>query len=170
MISTLLTSIVLAQDAPVSGGWDVAFTLYALGGALLVGGVGWALKRLSDYLGVRIENETVRGVLQRLVGSVGDAVAMVDQTIRKEIDAAKDPASPGGTRVTEVERKRMYDAVWERLKGEYGGFAGIFGLLKRIGIGNEESARAKVDTMIEAAVSTHKMRKRVAGNPPTPAQ
>lgn len=157
-------AIVWAQDvvadAPVSSGWDTAFTLYAIGGSLLVGGITFALKKLADYLGVKIDNETVGGIMKRLIGSISDAVAMVDQTIRKEIEAAKDPASPGGAKITESEKQKMRDAVWEALKQEYGGWDGIFGLVKRIGIGDATAAKAKVNTMIEAAVNAHNLKKK----------
>ncbi len=147
---------------PISSGWDIAFTLYLLGGSLLVGGLTYALKKLSDLLGVKIENETVSGVLQRLTASISDAVSMVDQTLRKELMAAKDPNSEGGATITAKEKAQMFEAVWQALKDEYGGFSGIFKLAKKIGIGDVVSAKTKINTMIEAAVSTHKMRKKMA--------
>ena len=84
---------------------------------------------------------------------------MVDQTLRKKIQEAKDPDSPGGKAITQGEAEKMRDAVWNALKSEYGGWGGLFNTLKRIGIGDEVAAAAKVDTMIEAAVNTQKMRK-----------
>lgn len=163
-----ISMLLLAQevaDPAVGAGWSTAFTLYALGGTLLVGGVGWALKKLTDLLGVKIENETISGILGRLIGSVTDAVAMVDQTLRKEIEAAKSPSSPGGEKITESEAKSMKDAVWAVLKSEYGGWEGMFGLLKRIGIGDEAAATEKIDTLIESAVNANKMRKAVTAGP-----
>ncbi len=143
---------------PMAGeGWDIFGTIYTLLGGLLVAGLSFGGKKLIDLINAKVDNEVLRGILGRLVSSVNDAVAMVNQTMKAEIQAAKDPKSPGGDRITEAEKRQMFDAVWDALKAEYGGAEGIFKLLQKIGIGSPKAAKAKVDTMIEAAVRRQKI-------------
>lgn len=163
------TAVAQATMVGVSSAWEVGFTVYALMGAMVAGVITWALSKLAGYLNVKIQNETVAGVLQRLVGSISDAVAMVDQTVRANIESSKKADSPGGVKITKREKDEMLSAVWTALKTEYGGWDGIFSLLKKIGVGDEKSARAKISTMIEASVNTQNLRKKVAGaKPPDP--
>ena len=136
-------------------GWDMAGTIYLLIGGLVSSGFAWGAKRLLDLINAKISNELLRGILGRLSSSVVDAVAMVNQTVRKEIESAKDPNSPGGTKITIQEKKQLYNAVWDALKAEYGGWDGIFTLLRKIGFG-QDAAKAKINTMIEAAVNGQK--------------
>jgi hypothetical protein len=154
----VISSIAVAQDSPEMAGeaWDIMGTIYTLVGGILVAGLGWLGKKLIEFVSAKTENEWIKGALSRLVGSISDAVAMVNQTLKKEILAAKDPNSPGGARITKEEGKQLREAVLDALKQEYGGWEGILKLLKRIGIGDQASAEAKLGTMIEAAVSGQK--------------
>ena len=90
---------------------------------------------------------------------------MVNQTMKAEIQKAKSPDSPGGSKITESEAKKLKDAVWETLKNEYGGMAGIGKFLGVLGLGGDKAVAEKVDTLIEAAVNGQKN----AANPSTPA-
>ena len=158
-MKTQLALLLLAQApaAPMAGeGWDIFGTIYLVLGGLLVSGLGFGGKKLIELINAKVDNELLKGILVRLTSSVNDAVAMVNQTLKKSIKAAKDPESEGGERITEAEKKQLFEAVWAALKEEYGGFDGLFGLLKKIGIGDEKAAKAKVDTMIEAAVNKQK--------------
>lgn len=141
---------------------DVILSIYAALGPALLGLLGWGAKKLVGVIEKKVDNEIVEGMLRRLTGSVMDAVTMVDQTLRSEIEKAKSPDSPGGEKITAAEARKMRAAVWQALKSEYGGWDGLFSLLRRIGLGDKDAASRKVDTMIEAAVSTHKMRKKIA--------
>lgn len=149
---------ILSQTAePMAGsGWDMFGALYTLLSGILIGALGYGAKKLIELINAKIHNETLAGVMVRLVGSINDAVSMVNQTLKREIKAAKSPESPGGEKITEAEKTMLFNAVWVALGDEYGGFDGIFGLLKKIGIGNEAAAKAKIDTMIEAAVNSQK--------------
>ena len=147
---------VTVADAPLAGGWQVAFAILAVAMVPLLALIGWAIKRLIDFIGIKVENETVRGILQRLSGSVNDAVAKVGQTVKAEIEKARATDSPGGAQITAEEAENLKRAVWDLLKREYGGFDQLFGLLQKIGIGDSVAATEKIDTMIEAAVAGQK--------------
>lgn len=134
---------------------DIASSIYMVVGSVIVSGLAWGGKKLIDLINIKVKNELLRGILGRLAGSIVDAVAMVNQTLKKQIKAAKAPASPGGDKFTDFEKKQMFDAVWSTLKAEYGGWKGIFSLLKKIGFG-EASAKVKIDTMIESSVNAQK--------------
>lgn len=163
LVMYLFAFAALAQEAtpatePMAGeGWDIFGTIYMLLSGLVVAGLSYGGKKLIELINAKIENETLAGILGRLVASVNDAVAMVNQTLKAEIEAAKTPGSPGGDRITQAEKEKMFNAVWEALKAEYGGIEGIFALLRRIGIGDDNAAKAKIDTMIEAAVHKQKL-------------
>lgn len=160
IVSTMWPAIALSQtegDVPVGTGLDIVFTLILLGGGLVVSGLSWLGKKLNDFLNAKIENEWVSGASRRLVSSVVDAVAMVNQTAKKELQAAKDPKSSGGTKITEQEAKDLGEEAWKALRAEYGGWDGLFALVKKIGIGDEAAARAKIDTMIKASVYKQKI-------------
>lgn len=157
----------LAQDADpaIAPGWDTALTVYGSIGGVVVGLLGWLLLKLDGFIGAKTKNELVKGALSRFIGSVKDAVAMVNQTMKAEIKKAKKPGSPGGTKITEAEAAKLKTAVLDALKNEYGGMAGIGKFLGVLGLGGDEAVSKKVDTLIEAAVNGQKN----AANPSTPA-
>jgi hypothetical protein len=162
----LLSLPLLAQEADpaISQGWDVALTVYGSLGGVVVGLLTWLLTKLNGYIGTKTKNELVKGALSRFIGSVGDAVAMVNQTLKAEIQKAKKPGSPGGAKITETEAALLKTAVLDALKNEYGGMAGIEKFLGVLGLSGDATSR-KVDTLIEAAVNGQK----AAANPSTPA-
>lgn len=164
-------------DEPVSKALDLALTAYNFIGAVVVGAILWLIRTLGKLASTRVENETAAGILNRLSASIADAVAMVDQTLRKQLEAARAEASPAGQQITEAEKAQLYRAVWEALEREYGGWDRMFALLRRIGIGDGKAARAKLDTMIEAAVNGRKVNapvvvvgKKRPADPPKPAR
>lgn len=139
---------------------DVMFYLYLFVGGTIVGGITILVTKAVNYLTAKTKNETYDGVIRRVGASILDAVAMVDQTLKKEIIKAKRPDSPGGTKIIAKERSDMLNEVYQCLKSEYGGIQGILKLFKTIGIQDEGAVKRKVDTMIEAAVNLHEIRKR----------
>jgi hypothetical protein len=162
----LLSLPLLAQDADpaIPQGWDVGLTVYGLLGGVLTAVIAWALSKLNGLVTAKTKNELVKGALSRFIGSVGDAVAMVNQTLKAEIQKAKKPGSPGGAKITESEAALMKTAVLDALKDEYGGMAGISKFLGVLGLSGDATSK-KVDTLIEAAVNGQK----TAANPSTPA-
>lgn len=157
--TALIPATVFAQeviaDADLAGGWQVFLTILAVVIVPIGALVGWALVRLAKFLGVKTENETVAGIIKRIAGSVSDAVAMVSQTVKKEIKKAKHPDSPGGEAITAGEAKQMGQAVWKALEEEYGSLDKIFKLLSYIGL-DQKAATSKINTMIQAAVAGQK--------------
>lgn len=138
------------QDAPSSA--DTALTIYAALASVLTAVIGWLSVRVSAWLKANTKNATIAGVLARLSDSVFTAVKHVNQTLKREIEAAKDPKSPGGAAITQREAQQMKDAVWNAIVAEYGGMGGLSKALGVLGLVDESSIRAFVDKRIEAAV------------------
>lgn len=162
-LAAILTPVVVfAQDAVAAApalagnGWDIATTIYAVLGTAVSGLLTWGVKKLVDLVTARVDNELLRGIMGRLVASASDAVAMVNQVIKDKIQKAKSPDSPGGEKFTEEEKDEMFQAAWDSLVDEYGGWDGILRLLRRVGIGDETAARAKLTNLIESAVAKQK--------------
>ena len=145
-------AVVAAPDAPVAGGIDLALTLFAMLATMLTGLLTWLGAHVSKWLKARTKNETVGGAMARFSDSVFAAVKTVNQTLKAEIEKAKDPKSPGGTAITEGEARKLKDAAWNALKAEYGGMVGITKFLGVLGLGTESAVTAWVDNKIEAAV------------------
>lgn len=152
--------VFLASPEAINQGADIALTVYGVVGSVLVAALSWLGKKLNDLIKAKISNELISGTLTRLTSSINDAVAMVDQTIREEIKAAKDENSPGGSAITKEEAQKLKSAVWDELKKEYGGMDGISKLLGVIGISDKQAIESKVDTMIEATVNSQKALKK----------
>lgn len=146
-----------AEDPPVGGVWDTLTTIYLIVASPFLAGIGWVLNLVRRLIDTKVKNQMLSGFLQRLVGSVNDVVAMLNNTAKKKIKEAKSPTSRGGSKLTQSEAKELKQAAWDAILSEYGGWDGLFRLFKKVGLGSEEAAKAKVDTMIEAAVARQKL-------------
>ena len=144
-------------------GW----TIYEVLSAVVVALLAWGASRLSEYIKTRIQSERMASALIRATDSIAAAVKMVDQTVKKQLLAEKAKAtaedSPGGSTITPAEADLLRANVWNQLKIEYGGVAGIEKLLEALGV---EPIRAPewVDGRIEAAVNDLK----ASRGPPKP--
>lgn len=136
----------------ISGGADTMLTFYASIAGLLAMGLAWIGKHLSDWLKTRTKNEAVGGALSRFSDSLFSAVKAVNQTLKIEIDKAKRADSPGGSAITKEEAARLKTAVFDALKAEYGGMAGIAKFLGVLGLGDSSAVESWVGNRIEAAV------------------
>lgn len=146
-------AVAAPADPTIGGGWDIAATIYTLVAGLLATGMTWLGAKLSKWISTKTKNEMVGGILGRFTESVFTAVKHVMQTLRSEIEKAKDPKSPGGAKITEGEAAKLKEAVWSSLKEEYGGMDGIGKFLAVLGIsGGEDGIKKWVDTKIESAV------------------
>ena len=137
--------------------WDWASTIYLIVGGTITTLVSYGIAQGVRLINSKLSNSYFEGVLQRLGATIDELVAMVNQTLIKKIKAAKEPDSDGGTSLTETERAQAFNAVLDALKEEYGGWAGLYRLLKRIGISDKDTARKKITNMIEASVYKHKV-------------
>lgn len=131
---------------------EMALNLYYLLGTVITGLLGWVSVKLNAWLKAKTKNELVGGIVARLSDSVFTAVKTVHQTARREIERAKDPASPGGAAITPQEAEVLRGAVWSKLKLEYGGMEGLSKLLGVIGLTDADAVKGWVDNRIEAAV------------------
>lgn len=149
----LACAVALAQgEKPISPAADLGFTVYGALGAILVAFLGWLATHSAAFIRAHTKNAMVQGALLRMNESIFAAVKLVNQTLKAAIMAAKDPKSPGGTAITEGEADQMRKVVWDSLKSEYGGLAGIQQVLSVLGVGTASAAEDWVDRRIEAAV------------------
>jgi len=157
-------AVIPAASASIDASADIALTLYAALGTIITALLGWLSVRASAWLKAKTGNELLGGAIGRFTDSVFTAVKLVNQTLKREIEAAKTPGSPGGTSITKEEAAKLKDAVWTVLKAEYGGLDGIGKALGVLGLGTDDSLKTFVDSKIEAAV--HDV---AAASPRTPA-
>ena len=153
-----------AADAPLSGGADTALTLYAALGTVITALLGWISVRVSAWLKAKTKNESIGGALARLTDSVFTAVKLVNQTLKREIEAAKAVGSAGGTAITASEAQHLKDAVWAAVLAEYGGMGGLTKALGVLGLSGD-GLTSMVNGKIEAAVHDTK----VLASPQKPA-
>jgi hypothetical protein len=142
----------LTPSASAGSGADLALTIYAAIGSLITALLGWLSVRASAWLKAKTGNELVGGALARITDSVFTAVKLVNQTLRREIEAAKAPGSALGAAISAEEASKLKEAVWTALRAEYGGMAGIGKALAVLGLGSDDSLKTFVDSKIEAAV------------------
>lgn len=109
----------------------------------------WLGARASKWVSALALNEKTGGMLARLNDSVFTAVKTVNQTLRAEIKAAKDPSSPGGSKITKEEAEQLKAAAWDELRA-YWGAKGLEEAGKVLGLDN---LTRFVDGKIESAVS-----------------
>lgn len=144
-------------------GW----TVYEYLAPVIVAILAWGASRLSDYIKSRIESDRIASTLIRITDSIVTAVKMVDQTVKQKLLEEKAKAmaddSPGGSEITSIEAESLRIAVWEHLKHEYGGIAGIEKLLDALNV-PKGKVPTWVDGRIEAAVNDLKASK----DPPRP--
>lgn len=141
-----------AVDAPISHGADNALSLYAYLAGAIAAVVSWLALHASALIRAHVKNVKVAGVMSRFSDSLFAAIKMVNQTLKAEILAAKDPKSPGGASITKDEAAKLRIAVQAALRKEYGGLDGLMKFLGVLGFETENSMMDWVDTRIEAAV------------------
>jgi len=140
------------QDAPLAPGWDLTLTLYGSLATIITGAVTWGVLRLASWLKLKVKNELVFATIWRFANSVGNAVKLINQTLKRQIEAAKAPGSPGGQHITSEEARQLRNGVWEALKHEYGSVEGIGRFLAPLELKDSTALTSFVDTQIEAAV------------------
>ena len=114
---------------------DTAWTLVDVALMILTPVIAWVGLRASKWIGALEANEKSGGMLARLTGSIVTAVKTVNQTTKRQLKAAKDPASDGGTRVTEAEAAALKQAAWDEITA-YWGAKGLATAGKVIGLGD----------------------------------
>jgi hypothetical protein len=148
-----------AADSPIGDVAQTGLTLYEMLIPILVAGLLWVKAHLANWIRSKTKNETLAGIMVRLNESVFESVKAVNEQMKDLIGKAKDPASPGGVKITEAEAKQLKDAALGHVKAYWGkkgmkemakvlGFGGFFGL------GSDSSGLDKlIANKIEAAVN-----------------
>jgi len=112
--------------------------------------LAWLGLKLSHWLRAKISNELVGGMLARLNDSVFTAVKAIEQTVVREIKAAKEPNSPGGPKITTEEADRVKKAAIDALKS-YWGVKGLAELGEVLGL-TGDGLNNLLESKVEAAV------------------
>ena len=145
-------ALAVAEEAKISSAAQLGFSLYELVIApLLALAIPYLGMHLAAWLKSKTKNEAIGGAIARVTESVFSAVKLVNQTLRAEIEKAKDPKSPGGTEITAEEAAKLKAAVWDQLKLEYGGMAGLEKALAALGLSGG-ALESFINARIEAAV------------------
>lgn len=163
MFTLLPIFVVAAEDPEMAGtGWDIATTIYMLAGGLLLGLVTWLGAKLGKWLNTKHSNEWWAGTLARFNTALMDGLKAAHTKLKKGIEEAKDPNSPGGSRITKAEMEQIKAEVWDFLKDRYGGMSGLTSALGVFVGGNVENW---VSSKIDAAMGDLEREEKAAGNP-----
>ncbi len=147
-------------------GLDLTVTLYLLFGGAILAIVTWISAKIVKLIDAKVESTWLQQTLLKLNTIVLDQVKASHAVLQRELAEARSPDSPGGERITSDEIEKIRDHVWQNLKSEFGGSAGIEKSLRLIGLGD---AKKLVNAKIEAVLSDVEREER-ALNPTKPAQ
>lgn len=154
-----------AQEAappaePMAGTpWDVFGGIFGVLATLVVGGLGWLSTKLNAYLSTKHKDAVWAGMVARLNTALMDSVRGRVATLKASFADAKDPASPGGERITKSELEGIKNDVWEDLKKQYGG---VEGLKKGLGVLAGDDVEHWVKNKIGGAVAAVENEERAA--------
>ncbi len=99
---------------------EMGLNLFEMLSPLILALLGWLGMKLSTLIRTKIKNEMIGGMLARLNDSVFTAVKSVEQTMVRQLKAAKDPESPGGTQITKEEGEQVKSAALAEIKSYWG--------------------------------------------------
>lgn len=164
------TEIVTSPEV-VSTGVEWGLTVYQMLASVITAGLAWVGVKVSALIKNKIKNEMVGGMLARLNDSAFEAVKAVNEQMKDLIGKAKDPASPGGVKITIDEAAKLREAALEHVKS-YWGPKGLKELAYVLGFGSmlgfktdSEGLEKMIGNKIEAAVNEVKA---TAANPQPP--
>lgn len=176
LAAALLPALAIAQDAPAPAGDDVVGTLLTVWmyiGTAVIGGLGllgaWLSPKFVAWVKAKTDSAILQGLAVRAVRLrelVHNAVASVNQTLKAEIAKAKDPSSDGGERITDAEKQRLFDAAWEAVKAQAGGWQGLLKSFLSLAGGSEDALKAQVTHLIETEVGAQKLAAKAAAPGP----
>lgn len=96
-------------------------------------------------------DQKTNGALSRLLNLTFLFTRDVNDGYKQELLAAKDPASPGGAKITKEEAAELNAEVWKKLGDAYGKSA--FDKIKHvIGVDSDDAVKAIVNAQIEQSV------------------
>lgn len=170
LVATLTPAIAWAQDEPAGAGWDVFATIYVSGFVALAAVAAWAVSKLASYMKAkeavaRAEGKTIlwHGFVSRAVARVQLGATDIGREWKRLMEAAQDPASPGGKQITQAELDAARARLLEYVKAGYGNWDAIvreFGEILSGNDGAEDVIKAKIATAIDEQAA--------AANPPGP--
>ena len=128
-----------ASDAPktpppelVGGALQVIWVLIAIGGAVVLAGLLWAIAKLIAWLQKKHSHTVWAGFIVRLLHAVEDELQLGWTDLKAGLDKARSIDSPGGAQITSGEQDRLFRIVWEGVKNRYGGFQKLIALAGKI--------------------------------------
>lgn len=129
---------------------EVAATVAEFMLPVFAGLLAWVSARVTAYIKAKVENTTYQGMLVRLTDTVLTLVREAEQTTVKACKAARDPASPGGAKLTAKEAEAIKATVVGKFKSLWGP-EGIKLLMRVLGLRDgtfEEFISAKVEEAV----------------------
>lgn len=134
----------------MSGRGELAWTVYEILAPFLTALLAWVSMKVAAWIRAKTQNEYVAGTLLRLNDSAFTAVKAIEQTLVRELKAAKTPASAGGVRLTAEEAEQVKQAALAEVRS-YWGPKGVRELATILGL-NDEALQRVLSSKLEAAV------------------
>lgn len=119
------------------------------------GGVAWLGRTLNTYIAEKTKDHKFSQALSRLNDVVFTVVTAIQQTEVKAIKAAKDPGSPGGTKITNTEAKELASLALERVK-LFVGADGVEAVMYVLGFNDSTMFDDYLVQKVESAVKANK--------------
>ena len=161
----IVPSIAWAQEsvAPMSGGgWDTFATIYLVVGGIAFTGLGW----LITWGAGKLKGTYAKEVAGKFLGLFNTGLQGAHAKFKMELEAARDPNSPGGASITKGELDQIRDHMWQYLKATYGNFDSIS---KAVGIftgaTGKDAVEAFVNSKIDAGVAAMERADKAVANP-----
>lgn len=135
---------------------ELMLTLLVLASPFITVLIGWASTKAAQLLGVKVKNEKMLGVLTRANDTMWTLMLNAEQTLVREIKAAKEKESDGGEGITEAEGERIKNSVLAEFKKLYGP-KGLEELMSVMGLETPELLTDWLGKKLESAVATKKL-------------
>ena len=104
------------ESEVVSSGVELGLTIYEMLAGVITAGVTWLGVKLSSLIKSKVKNQLVGGMLARLNDSAFEAVKAVNEQMKVLITKSKDPASPGGVKITQDEASILKKAALDHVR------------------------------------------------------
>lgn len=111
---------------------DLPWVLYAALATPIGLLLTWLGKLVGDLLKTKIKSELLSGMVSRFWDSIFATVRATNQRMPEIIGRARDPNSPGGTKITKEEAEKLEADAWQGFK-DYWGPKGLKELTKVMG-------------------------------------
>lgn len=162
---TLLSLAQTAADAQPDAADTFAVVYLAIGGVVMTG-LGW----LAAWGIGKLKGTKAKEIAGRFIAVFNVGLQGAHAKFKLELEAARDPNSPGGAVITDKEWQGIRDHMWDYLKATYGSFNALGKVVGAL-IGNNDAEAVKkfVDAKIDAGIAEmERADKAVSGSGPGP--